>query len=185
MNKGFNDTLLAGLPDLFYAQAKGENPFRCSKKTRKEYLKAHGAHSTYKLCDLDQYVYYKATDRALLDFVVACRTCTHVLVTNGDNGYAPSFLTTTLRQAADFSIVGFLHGAKPVAPKPELGSVDLGAVMMRKHVLDEGDRVFLNSLPRGARAREVHDADYWYVKNAIDRGATYALLSDEILMYHH
>lgn len=177
--------MVLDVPDTFYVQAKAENPYKCTAKERAGYAAALGANATQRLCDQEHYQYFKATDRALHDFVTTCRYCTHVLVTNGDNGYAPEFLAETVKQEKDLVIVGFTHDREKVSPKIELGSVDMGAIMLRPRVLDGGNRLFLNSLPGGARAREVHDADYWFVKHAIDSGYSLAVLEDQILMHHH
>lgn len=186
MNVGFNDLLLLELPDSFYADAKtNQGPFSCTESIRTAYIQEFESEEVHRYCDFDHYVYYAATDKALLDFVVPCSSCTHVLVTNGDNGYAPSFLKETVRQPTDLALVGFLHMTQPLVPSIALGALDLGGVLMRVSVLDEGRKAFLTSLPVGAGPKEVHDADYWMVVNALDRGLTFSLLKDEVLMYHH
>ena len=121
----------------------------------------------------------------LTDFVVPCANCTHVLVTNEDNGYAPDFLAEVAWRRKDLVIVGFTHGLIRISPRVRAGWIDLGAVLLRKRVLEDGRWVFLTSLPPGARAHEVHDADYWFVKHVVDSGFSHALIGDRILMYHH
>ena len=186
MNVGFDDLLLLELPDSFYAEAKiNQGPFSCTERVRAAYTQEFARKVVHRYCDFDHYVYYAATDKALLDFVVPCSSCTHVLVTNGDNGYAPSFLKETLRQPTDLAIVAFVHMNQPLVPAIVLGGLDLGAVLMRVSVLDEGRKVFLTSLPVGAGPKQVHDADYWMVLNALDRGLTFSLLKEKVLMYHH
>lgn len=186
MNVGFNDLLLLELPDSFYAIAKtNQGPYSCTEPVRTAYTKKFKSEEVHRYCDFDHYVYYAATDQALLDFVVPCSSCTHVLVTNGDNGYAPSFLEETRRQLTDLAIVAFIHVNRPQIPAIRIGGLDLGAVLMRVNVLDEGRKVFLTSLPVGAGPKEVHDADYWMVSNALDRGFSFSVLKDEVLMYHH
>lgn len=184
MNAGFDDIQLLDVPDSFYAEAKAENPYACTKEERAAYMSVLGQQSTARLCDQDHYQYFKATDRALLDFVVPCASCTHVLVTNGDNGYAPEFLGLTTQLKENVVIVAFTHDRKPVAPEVKPGWIDLGAVLLRKEVIEGGRRIFLTSLPEGARAREVHDADFWYVKHAVDR-FSHVFIKDRLLMYHH
>jgi hypothetical protein len=173
------------VPDSFYAQAKAENPYNCTEYDRGEYLDTIGRASMERMCDFDDYVYYVATDRALEDFMVNCRTCTHVLVTNGDNGYAPEFFAETTAREEDIVIARFTHDRRLSIPRIEIGGIDLGAVLLRKRVLEGGRRLFLNSLPKGARAREVHDADYWYVEQAMASQFSHVLLTERILMYHH
>ena len=186
MGPGFDDLLLLELPDSFYATAKASDPYACTSQIRAAYKERFDAEEVHRYCDFDHYVYYAATDRALLDLVVPCKTCTHVLVTNGDNGYAPDFLKATLRQEeADLAIVGFVHDSQSQRPVIGIGRLDLGAVMMRTKVLDGGAHLFMSSLPPEAGPKEVHDADYHIVKSALERGLTYAILRDRLLMYHH
>ena len=186
MNVGFNDLSLLELPDSFYADAKThQGPFTCTEPVRTAYTQEFDSEEVHRYCDFDHFVYYAATDKALLDFVVPCESCTHVLVTNGDNGYAPSFLKETLRQPTDLAIVAFIHMNKSEVPVIGIGGLDLGGVLMRVSVLDEGRKVFLTSLPVGAGPKEVHDADYWMVVNALDRGLTFSVLKEQVLMYHH
>ena len=181
----FNDIIVLELPDDFYAIARASDPYKCSRELKDEYIRTLGKHDASKLCDYDHYMYYAATDKALRDLVATCRTCTHVLVTNGDNGYAPSFLTESLAEDTDLVVAAFTHAARPHAPAIKLGALDLGAVLMKKEVLRHGTKSFLSSLPPQARAREVHDADYWFVQDAVDRGMTYTILTNRTLMYHH
>jgi len=183
LNADFDDIQLLDVPDSFYAEAKAENPYNCTEKERVHFMQDYGPADTHALCDQDHYMYFKATDRALAEFVVPCATCTHVLVTNGDNGYAPDFFAAATQPREDVVIT---HVRKPF-PKPriELTMIDLGAVLLRKRVFEEGRRLFLTSLPKGARARAVHGADFWFVKHAVGRGMSYRILNNRILMYHH
>ncbi len=185
LNAGFDDIQLLDVPDSFYAEAKSENPYNCTDHDRATYLINLQPGAMERMCEFDDYAFYVATDRALAEFVVPCATCTHVLVTNGDNGYAPDFFYETTRRQKDIVLVRFTHDRRLSRPTIELGGVDLGAVLLRRRVLEEGRRLFLTSLPKGARAREVHDADYWYVKHAVESGFTHVLLDDLLLMYHH
>ena len=186
LNVGFDDMLLLDVPDSFYAEAKASNPYACTEKERSGFLKKYGPIDTRALCDQEHYMYFEATDRALADFVVPCANCTHVLVTNGDNGYAPDFFEEATRQKEDIVVVGFTHARMPyLKPKLELGAMDMGAVVLRTRVLDGGRKLFMTSLPKGARARAVHGADFWFVKHAVDRGMSYRILGNRILMYHH
>jgi hypothetical protein len=174
------------VPDSFYAHAKAENPYNCTDKERAYFLKEYGPIDLRALCDQDHYMYFKATDRALAEFVVPCDSCTHVLVTNGDNGYAPDFFTEATRRPEDVVIVGFTHARLAyLKPKVKLTAMDMGAVLLRKRVFDGGRKLFLSSLPKGSRARAVHGADYWFVRHAVDRGMSCRILENQILMYHH
>ena len=114
-----------------------------------------------------------------------CEDCTHVLVTNGDNGYSPLYFTYTLQRPEDVIVTAFCHASTAYKPTPDLtlGQIDLGAVLFKKSVLRNGEKVFMTSLPIGARAKEVHDADYWFVRDAVDRGASLHV-GDPILFYH-
>jgi hypothetical protein len=172
------------LPASLYETARRTNPYKCTDEVRRAYLAQEGEADTHKLCDFDHYVYYVATDRALTDFVATCDTCTHVLVTNGDNGYAPDFLRTALSRHEDIVATSFTHAERVFHTKIRKGQIDLGAVLIRTRVLEGGTKVFLTSLPRGAKAKEVHDADYWFVQDAIDRGASHKII-DRVLFYHH
>lgn len=177
--------MLLELPDDFFTQAQAENPFKCSSEERAAYLAERGANGTARLCDEDHYSFVKATDKALHDFVTTCRYCTHVLVTTGNAWYAPEFLATTAKHGrTDVVIAGFTRGGREVVPQIALGSVDLGATVFRPRVLEGGKRLLLDSLPEGAGAREVHDADYWFVKQVVESGCSHKLEGERILMYY-
>jgi hypothetical protein len=164
---------------------QAQNPHNCSPKVRAQYEKTYKKEEVHKYCDFEHYVYYAATDRALAELVVPCASCTHVLVTNGDNGYAPDFLDEAFTRPEDLVVVPFLHEGEAKQPVMGIGGMDLGGVLMQRRVLDEGRSLFMSSLPDHAGPKEVHDADFWFVRKAIDRGMSYALLSDRVLMYHH
>lgn len=186
MNVGFDDLYLVELPDTFYEDVKlRDSRLTCTDAVRTRYVQEFNADEVHRYCDFDHYVYYAATDKALATFVLPCRSCTHVLVTNGDNGYAPSFLRETVRQSADLAIVGFTHRNQAQTPVLGVGGLDLGAVLMRVGVLDHGRRLFLSSLPVDAGPKEVHDADYWMVVNALERGLSFAVCKNQLLMYHN
>lgn len=117
--------------------------------------------------------------------MVDCPTCTHVLVTNGDNSYHPDFLVTALKEQRDLVITDFLSQGKLVDSDFKLARLDLGGVLLDKKVFKDGQRSFLNSLPQKAIAKDVHDADWWFVQKSVQEyGASYALVH-QTLFYHH
>ncbi len=168
-----------------YVPGQASNPYKCSGKVRAQYERTYKQEEVHKYCDFEHYVYYAATDRALAELVAPCASCTHVLVTNGDNGYAPDFLDEAFQRPEDLVVVPFLHEGEAKQPVLGIGGMDLGGVLMQKRVLEDGRSLFMSSLPDGAGPKEVHDADFWFVRHAIDAGRSYALLSDRVLMYHH
>lgn len=183
-------------------QRQARNPYKCTLRVRARYQGTYKKEEVHKYCDFEHYMYYAATDRALAEWVAPCDTCTHVLVTNGDNGYAPDFFDEAFQRPEDLVVVPFVHEGEAIArPVLGIGGMDLGGVLMRKRAVvkegegGEGDGegggeqqrayTFMGSLPENAGPKEVHDADYWFVRRAVDRGMSYALLSDRVLMYHH
>lgn len=172
------------LPDTFFSDHRVANPYKCTPDVRQAYVAEHGEGDTHRICDFDHYVYYMATDRGLTEAVRGCPSCTHFVITNGDNLYSPDFLPHTLKADRDMVATGFCHAGMAYEARMELGHIDLGAMLVRRSVLREGSKTFLTSLPEEASAKHVHDADYWFFKHAVDQGATVAVLP-EIDFYHH
>jgi hypothetical protein len=88
-----------------------DNPkFRCTP-AHLESFELAGKAPLYiqKLCGYNNYVYYRATDEALTETVTSCQRCTHVLVTNADNNYAPTFFAATLENKQDIIVTDFAH----------------------------------------------------------------------------
>lgn len=83
--------------DFFVAAAEKAAPFKCTKAQMKELGHEMGKASMKKICRYDNHVYYQATDVALKE-VMECAWCTHVLVTNDDNGYHPDYFKETLME---------------------------------------------------------------------------------------
>jgi hypothetical protein len=136
----------------------------------------HGQLKARKICDQLNFAHYRATDEALRLVAQECDACTHVVVTNGDNGYAPNFLKETLKRAEQVVLTDFVHDGGGSAATLELGGLDLGGVVFVKVVLQGGEHTLLSSLPKDATALDVHNADYWFVKKAVERGASYAVV---------
>ena len=128
-------------------------------------------------------MYYQATDKALEDLLETCGWCTHVLVTNSDNGYHPNFLRDTLGAGRDLVAVDFVTQGEALDVNIGVGGIDLGAVLVSRRAL-ELIRGYLPALPEAAKAKDVHDADYWFVRRGVDLGCTTKLIH-EVLFYHH
>jgi hypothetical protein len=184
LKDGHNDVMLLELPDEFFAEADTPAQFQCTPLMRSEFARVHGKLKGRKICEYSNYAYYRATDEALLSVVRDCPTCTHVLVTNGDNGYAPTFLHETLKHKEELVITDFAHEGDMKVGELELGDLDLGGVLFRKSVLRGGQHTFLSSLPPGATAMEVHNADFWFAKKAVQDGASFTVVH-KLLFYHH
>lgn len=181
------DIKVLELDDQWFERAKAGTPpqFKCTEDDRRSYA-AVGPAKVHKICGYDNYVYYLATDAALEDALRTCGNCTHLLVSNGDNAYAPGFLEETLRQGRDLVITDFVHEKESVQGGMERGHLDLGGVLFSKRVLLRGDPPlsFLRALPETARALEVHDADYWFAHRAMeDHDASFAVVH-KLLFYH-
>lgn len=172
------------LGDEWFAAQKTPAQFRCSQEDRETAYAPYGPDKLIKICDYANYQYYMATDKALDEMLDACEECTHVLVTNGDNAYAPEFLEETIRANADLVFTDFGHDRHFVRGMVGRGGLDLGGVLFRKSVLRGGAHTFLRGLPDTARALEAHDADFWFVQRAIDQGCSSAILH-KLLFYHH
>lgn len=177
------DVKVLELPDSFFSKGRADNPYVCTPEVRAGYVESEGEADTHKICDFDHYVYYLATDKAITDMVAPCEGCTHVIVTNGDNMYAPSFLRETLQRDADMAVTAICHAGMALQAQMKLGHIDLGAVLFKKRVLRGGKKTFLSSLPPGAGAKQVHDADYWFFQEAVDSGVTVSVIED-VLFYH-
>jgi hypothetical protein len=63
-----------------------------------------------KICTYDNHAFYQATDVAVREMVEDCEWCTHLLVTNDDNGYHPDFFQEMLLPY--FRNVGFSRSSK-------------------------------------------------------------------------
>lgn len=174
VDEGVGDVQLLSLPGDFYAEASAANPYKCTEEERSDYAAALGRPVMERLCDPMAYAQYAALDRAFSTFLVPCTTCTHAFVINGNKSYAPDFLGLAERQPEDLIVVGFVHNVTAVIRYNQPGRVDLGAIVLRRQVLDGGRRLFLASLPESAHARELGDADFWFLKTALDRGFTQA-----------
>jgi hypothetical protein len=106
---GMNDIHVLELSNDFFIL--NDNPsFRCSQAHLESFEMA-GKPLPWieKLCKYNNYVYYRATDEALLETVTGCPQCTHVLVTNADNSYAPTFFAATLENRQDVIVTDFAH----------------------------------------------------------------------------
>ena len=84
------------LHEEFYASAaERAAPLKCTDAQLKAVAHKQGKAAMKKICRYDNHVYYQATDVALKEGV-DCAWCTHLLVTNDDNGYHPDYLKETL-----------------------------------------------------------------------------------------
>jgi len=85
------------LNEAFYVEAAERAlPFRCSKEMVQRMAHKHGKAAMLKVCVYDNYAFYQATDVAVREMVEGCEWCTHLLVTNDDNGYHPDFFQEML-----------------------------------------------------------------------------------------
>lgn len=106
---GLGDTHVLELSNEFFIL--NDNPkFRCTPAHFESFEMA-GKAPLYiqKLCGYNNYIYYRATDEALTETVTSCQHCTHVLVTNADNSYAPTFFAATLENKQDIIVTDFAH----------------------------------------------------------------------------
>ena len=49
-----------------YVPGQASNPYKCSGKVRAQYERTYKQEEVHKYCDFEHYVYYAATDRALV-----------------------------------------------------------------------------------------------------------------------
>lgn len=106
-----------GLGDIHVLELRNDffilndNPkFRCTPAHLESFeLAGKAPHDIQKKCGYNNYVYYRATDEALIETVTSCPRCTHVLVTNADNSYAPTFFAATLENKQDIIVTDFAH----------------------------------------------------------------------------
>eukprot|EP00624_Nannochloropsis_granulata_P001820 evm.model.NODE_1887_length_28976_cov_48.374657.4 len=76
---------------FFVAARDRAAPLKCTSKEAKEIARKHNKNTVRKACHYDNHVYYQATDVAVWELLEGCNWCTHMLVTNDDNGYHPEF----------------------------------------------------------------------------------------------
>jgi hypothetical protein len=179
----YHDVEALELSQSFFTGAAAKSaPYRCSPEQRAAYLVNKGAAVTRKYCDYDNYVYYMATDVALQDVIRSCATCTHVLVTNSDNGYHPEFFAEALKQNCDVVSTDFAHEKGFLSVDWSVGSIDLGGVLMTTKVVS-AVKGYIASLPDPLEPHDIHDGDYWLIRRAIDQGFSKAVVHK--LLYYH
>ena len=181
----YGDIMLLDVPDSFYADARASNPYTCTEEERGGYRVDWGTVNERRLCDSKRYVDAMLTDRALHDFITTCRYCTHVMVTDASHGrYTSEIVAEALDGEADIVVAGLTQGRLNVTRMVDSDLVDLLAIVLRPRVLEGGRRLILNTLPEGARARELYGAGYWFVKRAVECGYSYALIEDRVSSSH-
>lgn len=183
LNYGFDDVAMLDLSVDFYQEYAALHPCPATSDSQQ-------AGSTQRRgCAVDNRAFHSATNVALRELVVPCRTCTHVLLTDVGHGYSFSFLGTALAYPADLVMASFYRQGKPVVAEVKPGAVDMAAVLMRHHVVESDGALFLHSFPRshfaerGADWREGNDEDYLFVKMAVDDGMSLVVLSEEFLVH--
>ena len=81
---------------FFVAANDRAAPFKCTSIEAKKIAHNHNKNTVRKVCHYDNHVYYQATDVAVRELLEGCNWCTHMLVTNDDNGYHPDYFRETL-----------------------------------------------------------------------------------------
>jgi len=93
----FPHVYAVNLNESFFVAAKDRAAsLKCTSKEAKEIARKHSKNAVRKVCQYDNHVYYQATDVAVQELLEGCNWCTHMLVTNDDNGYHPDFFRETL-----------------------------------------------------------------------------------------
>jgi len=69
---------------------------KCTSSEAKKIARKHNKNTVRKVGHYDNHVYYQAMDVAVRDLLEGCNWCTHMLVTNSDNGYHPAYFRETL-----------------------------------------------------------------------------------------
>lgn len=181
--------------DAFFAHARNRSqPFDCTPEERRQATRDYGQGGAHRICTYDNHLYYQCTDVGVVDVLAACPWCTHVLVTNGDNAYHPAFLQRTLlaRVAPRFGAGGggwdlvatdFTTNGYTVKATFARGGIDLGSVLLSKAIVAKVGG-FVPALPPGARGLEAHDADWWFVKKALEVGGKGRVVH-ELLFFHN
>ena len=99
------------------------------------------------------------------DFLQYCPWCSHLLVTNDDNGYHPRFLEAAFASRGwDMLTTDFAADGKLTKAAWERGYVDLGGVLATKPLIAAIGGSFTGTLPPNAGALESHDNDWWLIK---------------------
>jgi hypothetical protein len=178
------DVFAANITPEFLVQArKRAATFRCTQADKKRFYNEAGEASVKARCLYENHVYYQATDIALLDILQGCQWCTHVLVTNSDNTYNSNCLVRMLEEDKDLVITNFIHRENNLkAARFRRGFLDLGGVLFSKKAL-QATGGFIKSLPKSAGPQEVHDNDYWFVRNAREKNMTTGIVP--LYMFSH
>ena len=93
----FPHVYAVNLNEIFFVAAKDRAaPLKCTSEEAKEIASMHNKNAMRKVCHYDNHVYYQATDVAVRELLEGCDWCTHMLVTNDDNGYHPDYFRETL-----------------------------------------------------------------------------------------
>eukprot|EP00935_MAST-01C_sp_MAST-1C-sp1_P002444 g2444.t1 len=166
-----------------------------------------------KLCGGNNYVQYTATDFALKHAQESCPSCTHLLVTNGDNQYSGDFLAETLARQSKITGVDFWNEdtGKLVEFEVVKSRADLGAVLLDMDHIVRNNITFLGSVAEYTRLwavpcdRDVHpgkvdlsgpymkgayhDADFWFLRTAGHylpvRGPSRSAVKVPLLLFNH
>jgi len=93
----FPHVYAVNLNESFFAAANDRAaPLKCTFTEAKEIARKHNKNAVHKVCQYNNHVYYQATDVAVQELLQGCNWCTHMLVSNDDNGYHPDYFRETL-----------------------------------------------------------------------------------------
>ena len=166
----------------------------CTDKYRAELARSRpdiDSLSQARVCAVDCVAHYQVTDIAISAFLQSDPSLRYLLVTNGDNMYAPSFLDDGIaafgynelnrETRRDLVISDMVHSSERLAirAQPRVGKVDLGGVLMRVDFLVYKKLTsFVRALAdtRGERLTplDYFQADGNFVETAVNLGARVA-----------
>ena len=192
---------LLELSELYYAENCCLLQKLCTAEWKARALKlGYGDVELQRHCSINTLLHYSLTDIALEALMSSCKTCIGVFVTNGDNSYAPSFISKTIPFLSSHStiedirrsndslyeavLVDMLHEGKAFTVTPNRGEMDLGCIMISYKFMNGTRTKFLSSLPSPAEPQDYYNADNWLVKVLIASGARIHVIH-EVLFNHY
>ena len=162
-------------------------------------LNAHIAeHSIKRFCEINSPMHYFLTDRALDTALRICMQCVGVIITNADNFYAPTFLSTLAHLLSSFRpftrvpgyarydilLTDMVNKGEPVTVETSLGMMDLGGALICATLLRSSNIRFLYSLPVPTEPQHYHNADFHFIEKLLAYGARH-YVEHQILFNHN
>jgi len=153
------------------------------------------SHALDRYCTVNSPLHYYMADIALNILVSSCPSCIGLFITNADNTYAPTFVSKTVSFLStpataknnsfyEVVLVDMVHLGQPFKVGPHRGQMDLGCGMISFSFFNGSGSRFIPSLPNPPLPQDYHDADYWFVKSLLDKGARPHVISETLFNHY-